>query len=225
MVCRARVPELSPKRVVGAADLPARGADRGVLVGALRGVDLLEDPGILTVADLHGVPVVARDLEHRASGAHGVVGPKGRAWLAEQPLPADESETVTGCLAQIAFCDQQITAIDRQLAQFAVASAQAKRLMTIPGIGVASAVTLIAAIGDITRFEDPRKLVGYLGLDPKVRQSGDSPTRGARSASAATPRPARCSSRPPGPRCAPPARCARSANASRPAGAVAGALC
>ncbi|MCA1701233.1 MAG: transposase [Actinobacteria bacterium] len=52
--------------------------------------------------------------------------------------------------------------------------------MTIPGIGVASAVTLIAAIGDITRFEDPRKLVGYLGLDPKVRQSGDAPARGGK---------------------------------------------
>jgi len=45
---------------------------------------------------------------------------------------------------------------------------------------VASAVTLIAAIGDISRFEDPRKLVGYLGLDPKVRQSGDAPARGAK---------------------------------------------
>ncbi|MGZ8634053.1 MAG: IS110 family RNA-guided transposase [Solirubrobacteraceae bacterium] len=104
-------------------------------------------------------------------------GVKGRAWLAEQPLAADEAETVCGCLAQIAFCDQQITQIDRQLAEFAVASADAKRLLTIPGVGVASAVTLIAAIGDITRFADPRKLVGYLGLDPKVRQSGDTPAR------------------------------------------------
>jgi hypothetical protein len=33
----------------------------------------------------------------------------------------------------------------------------------------------MAAIGDIRRFESPRKLVGYLGLDPKVRQSGTSP--------------------------------------------------
>jgi transposase len=106
-----------------------------------------------------------------------VFGARGRVWLAEQPLPADEAETVTGCLAQIAFCDQQITQIDRQLAEFVVGSEQARRLMTIPGIGVASAVTLIAAIGDITRFEDPRKLVGYLGLDPKSRQSGDGAPR------------------------------------------------
>lgn len=107
-------------------------------------------------------------------------GVKGRAWLAEQRMPADEAETVAGCLAQIAFCDQQIAVIDRQLAEFALASQDVKRLMTIPGVGVASAVTLIAAIGDISRFQDPRKLVGYIGLDPKVRQSGDSPARGGK---------------------------------------------
>jgi transposase len=107
-------------------------------------------------------------------------GVKGRAWLAEQRLPADEAETVTGCLAQIAFCDQQIAVIDRQLAEFAVSSPEVKRLMTIPGVGATSAVTMIAAIGDISRFADPRKLVGYLGLDPKSRQSGDTPARGGK---------------------------------------------
>ena len=33
----------------------------------------------------------------------------------------------------------------------------------------------MAAIGDIRRFESPRKLVGYLGLDPRVKQSGAAP--------------------------------------------------
>jgi hypothetical protein len=33
----------------------------------------------------------------------------------------------------------------------------------------------MAAVGDIRRFRSPRKLVGYLGLDPKVRQSGPGP--------------------------------------------------
>ena len=37
------------------------------------------------------------------------------------------------------------------------------------------AATFLAAIGDIGRFESPRKLVGYLGLDPRVRQSGSGP--------------------------------------------------
>jgi len=44
--------------------------------------------------------------------------------------------------------------------------------MTVPGVSLMTATTFIAAVGDIRRFPDPRKLVSYLGLDPKVRQSG-----------------------------------------------------
>jgi transposase len=49
--------------------------------------------------------------------------------------------------------------------------------MTIPGIDVTTGATLIAAIGDIHRFPSAKKLVGYLGIDPRVRQSGQSPAR------------------------------------------------
>ena len=52
--------------------------------------------------------------------------------------------------------------------------------MTIPGVDVAAACTLIAAIGDIRRFDSPRKLAAYLGLDPRVRQSGEKPARHGR---------------------------------------------
>jgi transposase len=38
----------------------------------------------------------------------------------------------------------------------------------------------VAVIGDIRRFHSPRKLVGYLGLDPIVRQSGSAPARHGR---------------------------------------------
>jgi transposase len=44
--------------------------------------------------------------------------------------------------------------------------------MTVPGVSLMTATTFIAAVGDIRRFREPRKLVSYLGLDPKVRQSG-----------------------------------------------------
>jgi transposase len=70
--------------------------------------------------------------------------------------------------------------IDRKVAQFVLGSPDAQRLMTIPGIDVITAATLVAAIGDITRFRSPRQLVAYLGLDPKVRQSGSEPARHGR---------------------------------------------
>jgi len=47
-------------------------------------------------------------------------------------------------------------------------------LMSIPGIGVTIASTLITEIGDITRFPSGKSLVAYAGLDPKVKQSGQS---------------------------------------------------
>jgi len=47
--------------------------------------------------------------------------------------------------------------------------------MTVPGVNVIVAATLMAAIGDVRRFPDRRKLTGYLGLDPRVRQSGVGP--------------------------------------------------
>jgi transposase len=40
------------------------------------------------------------------------------------------------------------------------------------------AFTVAAEIGDITRFPKAKKLVGYTGLCPFVRQSGDSDRRG-----------------------------------------------
>lgn len=40
---------------------------------------------------------------------------------------------------------------------------------------VICAATFMAAIGDVGRFESARKLVGYLGLDPRVSQSGSGP--------------------------------------------------
>jgi transposase len=46
-------------------------------------------------------------------------------------------------------------------------------LMSIPGIGVLSALTLYAEICDIKRFNSPEKLAHYTGLVPRVRQSGE----------------------------------------------------
>ena len=50
-----------------------------------------------------------------------------------------------------------------------------RRLLTIPGLGLVSCVSLYAAIGDVHRFARPTKLVSYLGLDPRVRQFSNRP--------------------------------------------------
>jgi len=65
--------------------------------------------------------------------------------------------------------------VERLIAREALASVGIRRLMTVPGVNVIVAASFMAAIGDIHRFGNPRKLVGYLGLDPRVRQSGSGP--------------------------------------------------
>jgi transposase len=102
-------------------------------------------------------------------------GLAGRRWLEQLALPEEERETVDGCLRQIDFLDLELAELERVIAQAALESAEARRLMTVPGVNVITAASFLAAIGDIRRFRSQRKLVGYLGLDPRVRQSGPGP--------------------------------------------------
>jgi transposase len=75
---------------------------------------------------------------------------------------------------------QEIAEIERVIAKEALASPEIRRLMTIPGMNVITASAFMAAIGDVGRFGDRKKLVGYLGLDPRVRESGTTAASRAR---------------------------------------------
>ncbi|MGH2984232.1 MAG: IS110 family transposase [Solirubrobacterales bacterium] len=102
-------------------------------------------------------------------------GVKGRAWLAELPLPEEERESVDSALRQVEFLDSEIEAVERLISAAALESAEVRRLMTVPGVNVICAATFMAAVGEIGRFPSSRKLAAYLGLDPKVSQSGSGP--------------------------------------------------
>lgn len=108
-------------------------------------------------------------------------GVTGRRWLAEEvELPLEERESVDAGLRQIAFLDSEIKAVEQLIAQQALNWPEIRRLMTVPGVNLICAATFIAAIGRADRFLTQRKLVAYLGLDPKVRQSGEAPARSGR---------------------------------------------
>src|SRR6476659_7193205 len=91
-------------------------------------------------------------------------GKTGRHWLSRQQLPVDERATVSALLRQLDFHAGELAIVDKELAVEALADPMVARLMTIPGV---------AAVGDLTRFDDPNKLVAYVGLNPRVRQSGN----------------------------------------------------
>jgi transposase len=123
--------------------------------------------------------VLIRRLQGRPP-VSDVFGLRGRRWLSELVLPADERETIAGCLRHIDFLDREVAELDRAIACEALQSAEVLRLMTVPGVSAITASTFVAAIGDIRRFSSARRLVGYLGLDPRVRQSGPGPARHGR---------------------------------------------
>jgi transposase len=118
--------------------------------------------------------VLMRNLKDRPPAAD-LFGVKGRRWLADQELAVCERETVDAGLRQVDFLDTKIAAVDQLIAAEALGWPEVKRLMTVPGVNVIVAATFMAAVGDIRRFSDRRKLTAYLGLDPRVRQSGTAP--------------------------------------------------
>jgi hypothetical protein len=100
--------------------------------------------------------------------------------MLEQQLPIDERLTLEAGLRQLDFLGGELAQIDRVIAEQVVGDADVQRLLTIPGIDAVTASTLVAVIGDIRRFPTARHLVGYLGLHPSVRQSGNAPARHGR---------------------------------------------
>ena len=101
-------------------------------------------------------------------------GTTGRHWLSRQDLPADERAAVQALLRQLDFHGTELAVVDKELAVEAFADPVVARLMTIPGVDAIAAISIVAAVGDFSRFDDPHKLVAYVGLNPKVRQSGNS---------------------------------------------------
>jgi transposase len=106
-----------------------------------------------------------------------IAGPKGRAWLLVQVLPGGEINAIERHLREYDRLADDLRVLERELARDALASAETTRLMTIPGIDMVVAIGLLAAIGPVDRFASPGRLVAFLGLNPSVHQSGNSPAR------------------------------------------------
>jgi transposase len=119
---------------------------------------------------------------------HNLLPPEGelfaptqRAWWLALNLSPTEQLLVTQdllALDQLAPLIEQVeTAIQRQSTCEPWAS-EIPYLIQQTGIGVLTAMTLLAAIGDIQRFEHPSQLVGYAGLGARVHASGETHNTG-----------------------------------------------
>jgi transposase len=105
-------------------------------------------------------------------------GVQGRLLLERLDLPEPWLSSTRASLVLIDDLDRRIAAIERELQRQGAEHPYVPLLLTIPGVGWVLAYTIASEIGQITRFATPEKLVGYTGLCPRVRQSGEIDARG-----------------------------------------------
>lgn len=116
----------------------------------------------------------------------GTVVAQGRRSLLEALAALSEEGDVSGIgsrvrlllddmLDQWRALDVRIKALDDEFAEMARTDPAARRLATIPGIGVMNATALVAAIGDGRTFSRGRDLSAWLGLVPRQATTGGKP--------------------------------------------------
>jgi transposase len=115
----------------------------------------------------------------------GITVPQGRRKLEQHLVGILDSETVTlstrvrslldDMRAEWRALDRRIEAFDDEFAVQAKTDATARRLATIPGIGVLNATALTAAVGNAATFARGRDLAAWLGLVPRQLTTGGKP--------------------------------------------------
>jgi transposase len=108
---------------------------------------------------------------HGCSQRRSLMTGDGREWLLAQPLPAAAREQVTVALAMIDALTVQIAPLEKELRAYARRQVGCRALMAHYGIGELTAVTILAELGDCTRFSSSRQAVRYAGMDITVYQS------------------------------------------------------
>lgn len=96
-----------------------------------------------------------------------------RVMLESADLPPCERLEIDTLLALIDATNSRIDQIDTEIARIAEATHEIRLLMTLPGIGALGATALWGAIGNISRFKTSSHLAAYLGLAPRIKQSGN----------------------------------------------------
>lgn len=101
--------------------------------------------------------------------------PKHRGWWAELEVSTTEQLRVRQDLENLDHLTRQIAEIDTELEQLSTSEQWGQvvpYVMQLPGFGLTITMTVLAAIGDISRFPKDKKLVGYAGLGARVHDSG-----------------------------------------------------
>jgi transposase len=135
-------------------------AERTARINTIRGI--LREFGLtIPVGARHVVPKVHELLDETNSILPGMLRPVLRQACEE-----------------IGELERRIRLVERQLQNFVRASELAKRLTSVPGVGLITATALVAFVGNVNRFATGRRFASYLGLTPREWSSGTKRTLG-----------------------------------------------
>ena len=109
---------------------------------------------------------------HLKPPAGNPFAPKNNEWWQALPLGKLEKLNLQSDLETLQFAEKQEARLQKEMTLIAAENEAISRLLHISGFGVITAVTVYAAIGDIARFAEAKKLVGYAGLGARVHDSG-----------------------------------------------------
>lgn len=125
---------------------------------------------------------IRRDLENQVRSMlkeYGLIFPRAIAGQFRRrviELTGDEHVLWAVLLPLLSVHDhvcRELEGLDRQIREMARADETTRRLMTVPGIGVVTALTFRHTIDDPSRFRSAASVGAYLGLTPRRRQSGE----------------------------------------------------
>ena len=104
---------------------------------------------------------------------------KGRAELESLALLPWAGRRRKELLEGLDRLDEQIRALDRAVEEAGGKREEVALLRTHPGVGMVVGLAFVLTVGPITRFLTSRKLVSYLGLNPRENSSGGHQRLGA----------------------------------------------
>jgi transposase len=125
----------------------------------------------------------AKNRLHALLHQHNLIAPEGDpfsaanvTWWEALPLTPVDHLQLRHDWSTIHLLNELLAETETAIAQLSVTEAWDEPmtfLMQLPGIGLYTGMTILAAIGDIERFPSPQQLVGYAGLGARVRASGN----------------------------------------------------
>lgn len=138
----------------------------------------------MLVAEYHKMSTLgatAKQRLHALLHRHRVVPEAGleifhpdvRPWWNLLHVSPAEKACMNTDLNTLAFAQSQKKQLETALGECAAKDERMPLLVQLPGVGLLTAVTILAAIGDIRRFPDEDHLVGYAGLGASVHASGE----------------------------------------------------